>query len=361
MKKTTGEALAEAKALLQPSQEDRHGEWLDEALQRHKRLTDVISALVRSLLENKGVDYLTISGRTKDKTGALEKIKRKGYENPREQMTDLTGVRVIVFLESDVDRVSNIISESFEVDRANSLNKDAVLQVNQTGYRSVHFVCDIGTERGRLPEFEGLSGLKFEFQVRTLLQHAWAELAHDRNYKFSGKLPREMERQLYLYAGMLEIADKGLDQLSAQIDAYSESLREKGERHDFKSPIDSISLAQFCENWANENNMEISRASRKRVPLSDLIDELREFGVTDLESLRVIIPSGYAEAARKISYSPTIYGLVRDWMLISDWRKFINDVNFKWVMDAEEAGIFNEFMSRDELDEFLIAFSASRR
>ncbi|MBU9547506.1 GTP pyrophosphokinase [Burkholderia multivorans] len=355
-KTTTAGVGAEPKAISQSSPEDRHGEWLDEALQRHRRLTDVVSALVRSLLENKGIDYLAISGRTKDKAGALEKIKRKGYENPREQMTDLTGVRVIVFLESDVDRVSSIISDSFNVDHANSLNKDAVLQVNQTGYRSVHFVCDIGPQRGKLPEFEDLSGLKFEFQVRTLLQHAWAELAHDRNYKFSGKLPREMERQLYLYAGMLEIADKGLDQLSAQIDAYSESLREKGERHDFKSPIDSISLAQFCDNWANENGIDIS-SHASRVHINDLIDELREFGITDLESLRAIIPDGYAKAAKKINYSPTIFGIVRDWMLISDWRRFIRDVSFKWVLDADEDSIFSEFMSEDELGEFLHAFN----
>jgi hypothetical protein len=27
-------------------------------------------------------------------------------------------------------------------------------------------------------------------------------LAHDRNYKFSGKLPPEIERNLFLYAGL---------------------------------------------------------------------------------------------------------------------------------------------------------------
>lgn len=46
------------------------------------------------------------------------------------------------------------------------------MSVDQTGYRSVHFVCDIGSARAALPEFNGLSGLKFEIQIRTVLQHA---------------------------------------------------------------------------------------------------------------------------------------------------------------------------------------------
>lgn len=35
-------------------------------------------------------------------------------------------------------------------------------------------------------------GLYCEVQIRSLLQHAWAEIEHDRNYKFSGILPKEL-------------------------------------------------------------------------------------------------------------------------------------------------------------------------
>lgn len=83
-----------------------------------------------------------------------------------------------------------MITGSFNIDEKNSLDKKILLASDQIGYRSVHFVCDLGAQRSGLPEFKDLGGLKFEIQVRTLLQHAWAELAHDRNYKFSGTLLR---------------------------------------------------------------------------------------------------------------------------------------------------------------------------
>ncbi|HEV3427647.1 MAG TPA: RelA/SpoT domain-containing protein, partial [Paraburkholderia sp.] len=148
--------------------------WLDGILPRHSRLTEMVTALMQSLISNKGIDHLAVTGRTKKKSKAIEKIARKGYKNPPRQLTDLTGVRIIVYFESQVEQVSELIKEAFNVDLKNSLNKDEALSVNQTGYRSVHYVCDLGPARLALPEFSGLAELKFEFQVRTLLQHAWA-------------------------------------------------------------------------------------------------------------------------------------------------------------------------------------------
>ena len=46
-----------------------------------------------------------------------------------------------------------------------------------------------------LPEMKLFSGIPFEIQVRTILQHAWAEFAHDRNYKFRGVLPDVIARR----------------------------------------------------------------------------------------------------------------------------------------------------------------------
>nr|MZG82510.1 GTP pyrophosphokinase [Photobacterium lucens] len=172
------------------------------------------------------IDYLTVTGRTKDKKSALEKINRKSYKNPKSQMTDLSGIRIILYFESDINKVSELISDSFDIDFDNSLDKSKVLSKDQIGYRSVHYVCTLGQGRSNLPEYLELGELKFEVQVRTILQHAWAELAHDSSYKFSGTLPPEIERKLYLYAGMLEIADKGFDEISAQIDSYKKSVDE---------------------------------------------------------------------------------------------------------------------------------------
>lgn len=334
-------------------------EWLDAVLPKQSRLTQAVVTIVENLLKARGVDYLAVTGRTKEKDSAIEKIKRKGYSDPTRQLTDLSGIRIVVFFESDVRRVSNIISESFRVNAANSLNKDDLMSANQIGYRSVHFVCDLGDGRTSLPEFEGLSGLTFEFQVRTLLQHAWAELAHDRNYKFSGKLPREVERKMYLYAGMLEIADKGFDELSAEIDKYVLALQVMSDQGDLSSEINSLSLQTFVSGWAKKNGFALDDSFAKD-DLSDLIKELTQFGISTLADLNSIIPVNYATLAKEHNYEGTIYGVVRDWMLLKDWRRFKTDVPIDWVMDVEavdEMILFRSSLDEDEFSEFKAAFT----
>jgi hypothetical protein len=51
--------------------------WLDEVLPRHARLTDVVLALVKSLLGEYQETILEIVGRTKSKLTTIEKISLK--------------------------------------------------------------------------------------------------------------------------------------------------------------------------------------------------------------------------------------------------------------------------------------------
>ncbi|ANQ16279.1 GTP pyrophosphokinase [Vibrio natriegens] len=331
----------------------KYSEWADTILPAHKRLTDSAITIMRNLFNNNEIEILSVSGRTKEKSSLLEKISRKQYKKPNEQMTDISGVRVIVYFESDVKRVCEIIEQAFNIDEKNSSNQDDRLSINQIGYRSVHYVCDLGEGRALLPEFLDLDGLKFEVQVRTVLQHAWAELAHDRNYKFAGKLPPDIERNLYLYAGMLEIADKGFSQLSSQIDEYIEEVHEKNEEGNLDYILNTLSLKEFVENWADKNGIEIEHIPYK-VDISDLILELEQFGVKTAEQLNQIIPQNYAEVSKEHDYTSTIFGLVRDWMLITDWRKFLEQVDFDWVLSTKY--IYDIYFDTNELNEFIEAF-----
>lgn len=330
-----------------------HETWLDSLLPRHSRLTNAVVSIMENVLKEQGVDYLAISGRTKDRRSALEKIARKGYIDPARQMTDITGIRVVVYFESDVQKVSNIIRKAFNVDKENSLDKDSLLATDQIGYRSVHYVCDLGAKRAEIEEYKGLETLKFEFQVRTVLQHAWAELAHDRKYKFSGKLPKDLERKLYLYAGLLEIADKGFDETAHSIDAYSKSLDEQTAKGEFDIEITSLSLEAYVNKWAKDNQIKL-RELVLSSDLSDLISELDQFGIRKLSELDRIAIKKYSDVAKKRHHETTIYGLVRDWMLIANWEKFVKNVRFDWIMDDDT--ILDEFFSREEYEKFQSAF-----
>jgi ppGpp synthetase/RelA/SpoT-type nucleotidyltranferase len=322
--------------------------WLDEALVRHVRLTDAVISITKSILHQNAIDYLAVSGRTKDRKSTLEKIKRKGYTNPAGQITDLSGIRIILYFESDVQKVAAIISNAFSVDEANSSNKDDGLSPDQIGYRSVHYVCDLGHHRVQVQEYKGLEDLKFEFQIRTVLQHAWAELSHDRKYKFSGKLPREIERKLYLYAGLLEIADRGFDELAKAIDDYSIESQKSTSAGNLDIEINTLTLTPYMAQWAAKNNFHLEQLDNP--DYVELIRELSQFGIKTLADLDAIIPPNYVEVARQNKFSTTILGAVRDWMLIKDWRRFVRDVEFSWVLSSDS--IVKNFFDEDEFASF---------
>lgn len=335
-----------------------HENWLDKIRPHHERLTESVVTIIENLLKSKSVDYLSVSGRTKEKKSALEKIVRKKYKEPSKEMTDLSGIRIIVFIESDIKKVSKIIENAFNIDKENSSNQDKKLSVDRIGYRSVHFVCDIGDERASLPENNGLKGLKFEFQVRTILQHAWAELAHDNSYKFKEGLPPDLERRLYLYAGMLEIADRGLNELSQEVTEYRQSIHEGISSGDLDHIIDVISLDEFMSNWANKNNIKLESTPEASRDISAVTEELHGFGVTTIKELSAIIPAYYADKIKTIPEPQTIMGVIRDWMIINDLERYRETTNYVWSISKRDLVYYQQIIiDSDIYDKFCNVFS----
>ncbi|MGF0538052.1 GTP pyrophosphokinase [Agrobacterium sp. ES01] len=306
---------------------------IDDLLPKHRRLTASVESILKNLIEQNKIDYLSVSGRTKTKESITDKIKRKNYKDPAKQITDISGIRIILFVESDIKSVSEIIRNSFSIDELNSSNKDEKLSLDRVGYRSVHFVCDIGNNRSALPEFEGLDSLKFEIQIRTVLQHAWAELAHDRSYKFRGKLPSSIQRSLYLHAGLLEIADKGFSELATEIDDYTQSVNRSYQAGNLDIEINSISLTEFIEGWVRQNDYPLEEISENvNAPIAELVKELNNFGINTISDLNKIIPEKFVEISKKLNYRTNIFGFIRTIMIINDVNKIMSQKNVNWTI-----------------------------
>ena len=129
------------------------------------------------------------------------------YRNPLEDITDLAGVRVITFFPRTVEKVGACIREEFEVLEHRDLSR-TLLQEERFGYQSEHYLVRLSSERTALPEYKRHLGLVAEVQVRTVLQHAWAEIEHDIQYKSSITIPNTIRRRFMALAGVLEIADR---------------------------------------------------------------------------------------------------------------------------------------------------------
>jgi ppGpp synthetase/RelA/SpoT-type nucleotidyltranferase len=102
-------------------------DWLAAVLPVHGRLTNVVQFVLQNVLQYKGIEFLSVTGRTKDVISAREKIHRKQYKDPKTQLTDISGIRIVTFLEHQVEEISQVIKETFDIDESNSLDRGSIL------------------------------------------------------------------------------------------------------------------------------------------------------------------------------------------------------------------------------------------
>ncbi|MCM8595564.1 hypothetical protein [Accumulibacter sp.] len=183
---------------------------------------------------------LIVQSRAKGVANFAEKIQRKRYGDPLNEMSDLCGVRVIARTLADVDIVCRYVEQHFEVLPDESDNKGERLTEVEFGYLSRHY--EVRFKPGVFPE--GIvppdlvaRHLKAEVQVRTILQHAWADIAHDTVYKNSFTLPKHWKRDLHRLAAVLEAADVAFDHLQSGLKEYAASYGAYCDRSELRRRI----------------------------------------------------------------------------------------------------------------------------
>jgi putative GTP pyrophosphokinase len=298
-------------------------EWYSDRFEMYSSFTRLLHATVENLIRAAGIDCLSVTSRTKSVASFVEKMKRKGYEST-EEATDLAGVRVITFIESDAAAAAHLLRGCFTVHPERSLDKSEELGDSQVGYRSIHLICELEKGRAALPEYKPFKGLLFEVQVRTVLQHAWAEIDHDRGYKFNGVLPRELRRRLNLLAGQLEQADNEFSRLAGDVDRYSAELQEKNRAGDLNIELSSASLLEFLTNPTTTHSLPPVTPSTPS-HFATVIDELHRFGIDTLEGVRELMSSTFLNDVKALGVSSTQVGLLRKAMMYADIDKYFTE------------------------------------
>jgi predicted RNase H-like nuclease/ppGpp synthetase/RelA/SpoT-type nucleotidyltranferase len=165
--------------------------------------TDHYLQLVTALLDDAGINYLSITARTKSVESFAAKAarivdERRLYTDPLVEITDQVGLRVITYLREDVDAVATLLADEMRLLDDRDMGLETARE-GRWGYASRHLL--VGVEGEQQPA---------SIQVRTVLQHAWAEFEHDIRYK--GSIPAEhapdLDRRFTLAAGLLELADR---------------------------------------------------------------------------------------------------------------------------------------------------------
>ncbi|AOR69078.1 hypothetical protein BBJ41_16960 [Burkholderia stabilis] len=206
-----------------------------------------VERLIRDFLISNEIQFVDVVSRVKERVSLEGKISRKGEGRYKQlsDITDICGARVITYLEGDVRRVSEIIEREFEVDRKNSIDKSTPVDPDRFGYRSVHYVVGHRRARVKLSEYSRFAGMKIEIQVRSILQHAWAEIEHDLGYKSVEDVPLLVKRRFSRLAGLLELADEEFMTIRDELAAYERELPERLADSSVDVPIDAESYVAF--------------------------------------------------------------------------------------------------------------------
>ena len=126
--------------------------------------------------------------RAKQPASLRRKLEQRGIAATatlEDDIKDLAGCRVIFYTNSDVTRfiISGIINQNFEVLETKLHHPRREAEDATELYISNHYLVRLRPERIALPEYARFAGMRCEIQIQTILNHAWAEMAHDTIYK----------------------------------------------------------------------------------------------------------------------------------------------------------------------------------
>jgi ppGpp synthetase/RelA/SpoT-type nucleotidyltranferase len=264
----------------------------------HASFTGELGKLVEHLLGANGIAFDHVESRAKDVPNFVAKLARKGneYKDPLRDVTDLVGLRVIVYYLDDVKRVGALLEREFDIDFDNSDDTAQRLDPDRFGYISSHYVVRLSEPRNTLAEWASYNELVAEVQVRTVLQHAWAAINRQLNYGSVREAPRELQRSLSRLSALLELGDKEfLDVRSARESIEAEYERALGEG-DLNLEIDDSSLDAYFDRFDIRERIEALAKAAGSIPYEadpewvererqDLLEGIRMAGITSVAEL----------------------------------------------------------------------------
>lgn len=243
-----------------------------EAMPTLKKIQEIVTDILKTKLDENKIYVTAIESRIKEEKSLAGKLELKGRKySSLSDITDIFGARVITFYTDEVDKISSIISNCFEIDWENSVDKRKMHEIDSFGYNSLHYICRIPKKMYEDPDMPMVNTLRFEIQMRTALQHVWSTLNHDTGYKSGFEIPKEYLRSINCLAGMLELADNQFSQIRTAINEYRrkvESLVRGGRFEEvpldgdsFKSYLSLNPLQPLIEKIAAINQAEVYSTS----------------------------------------------------------------------------------------------------
>ena len=250
----------------------------------HKQLASEISYILDKEVKSKEIKVAHISYRAKELSSFLEKIDRKTYVNPINEIVDLSGVRLVYLYTSDINRIKDIIESRFEI--LETVDQQEQYEHDQFGYSALHYVVRLGSNHLGA-RYDDLKDLKCEIQVRTILQDAWSIVSHHLLYKRESQIPSVLKRKIHSLSGLFETADDQFDNIKKAQEKYLQEIDESLSQHNLNQELNSDSVYEYMkwkfpdihlEGYAGHLRYLVSEISLKTLTeLDNLLEKTKPF------------------------------------------------------------------------------------
>lgn len=230
---------------------------LGQLLNFAAKIKQSLEGLFKDLPESEGFQ---VSFRIKDKYECIEKFIRK-YKKDCEKnrveyviqdyISDLIGLRVVCIYINQIEVIKKLLIDEFEM--LGETDKIAQMQATENifGYQALHMDMKLKGSSLGLRDYQRYSGLKFEIQVRTIIQDSWSVVDHKIKYK--KEIPLELKRKINILSALFELADREFmtihDQNMVLVQKkQSEILTEIINPHPSSSILDFAAFSTFLQN-----------------------------------------------------------------------------------------------------------------
>ena len=272
----------------------------------YEKMAEIIPLKLKEFFAEAGIIVASVEHRVKEESSLAGKLRKKGGKySSIHDITDIVGIRVITFYIDDVDKVASVLERLFEIDWENSIDKRKLHEIDSFGYLSLHYICRIPESSFSDPTHPELNRIRFEVQMRTVLQHAWANLNHDTGYKSGVEIPRVYMRDMSRLAGMLELVDDEFSRIRHEISDYRRNVQKlvaSGNLEEVQLDGDSfrsfLSIEPF--DTLSRKIASINQAEIQQVDLSQFLPLFKSMGFKTLGDIAAMIRD-YSEAAYQLA------------------------------------------------------------
>lgn len=190
----------------------------------YRSLKHDIDDIFTRIIETNHFRISNMAIRIKTEDALMKKITYKNKYQDIQEITDVVACRIITLFENDVDRIYECVKDNFEVIEYNDKRKKNYDDRIDFGYNSLHLLIKFNDERCQLIEYSAYKDIIFELQIRTTLQHSWAEIEHGLGYKSQYEIPKDIRRRLTRLSASLELLDEEFVQIAKEVDEYNKGI-----------------------------------------------------------------------------------------------------------------------------------------